>query len=98
MQQGQYTKQTQNRNIADFITGVNAVVTNIIKMVMTVAPIGIFCLLADVAGSTGFAVIIPMLKFLGILLVGDLIQFLVFTPLTAVLCKVNPFKMPKEIC
>ena len=93
---GQYTKQTQNRNIADFITGVNAVVTNIIKMVMTVAPIGIFCLLADVAGSTGFAVIIPMLKFLGILLVGDLIQFLVFTPLTAVLCKVNPFKMPKK--
>ena len=93
---GQYTKQTQNRNIADFITGVNAVVTNIIKIVMNIAPIGIFCLLADVAGSTGFAVIIPMLKFLGVLLVGDLIQFLVFTPITSVLCKVNPLKMPKK--
>nr|WP_294468130.1 dicarboxylate/amino acid:cation symporter [uncultured Sellimonas sp.] len=93
---GQYTKQTKNRNIADLVVGVNAVITNIIKIVMKVAPIGIFCLLADVAGKTGFAVIIPMAKFLGILLVGDAIQFLVFGPLTAALCKVNLFKMPKK--
>ena len=93
---GQYTKQTKNRNIADLGVGVNAVITNIIKIVMKVAPIGIFCLLADVAGKTGFAVIIPMAKFLGILLVGDAIQFLVFGPLTAALCKVNLFKMPKK--
>ena len=37
-----------------------------------------------------------MFKFLGILLVGDIIQFLVFGPLTAALCKVNLFKMPKK--
>lgn len=93
---GQYTKTTKNRNIADLVVGVNAVITNIIKIVMKVAPIGIFCLLADVAGKTGFAVIVPMAKFLGILLVGDAIQFLVFGPLTAALCKVNLFKMPKK--
>lgn len=61
---GAYTRQSGNRNIVDFIKGFNAVVTNIIKIVMNVAPIGIFCLLANVAGSTGFKVIIPMLKFL----------------------------------
>lgn len=93
---GQYTKHTGNRNIADFVVGINSIITNIIKIVMTVAPIGIFCLLADVAGSTGFKVIIQMLKFLGVLLVGDAIQFLVFGPLTATLCKVNLFKMPKK--
>lgn len=93
---GQYTKTTKNRNIADQVVGVNAVITNIIKIVMKVAPIGIFCLLANVAGKTGFAVIVPMAKFLGILLVGDAIQFLVFGPLTAALCKVNLFKMPKK--
>ncbi len=94
---GQYTKQTGNRNIADLVIGVNTVITNIIKIVMKVAPIGIFCLLADVAGKTGLDVIKPMLKFLGILLVGDAIQFLVFGPLTAALCKVNLFKMPKNL-
>lgn len=41
-------------------------------------------------------VIIPMLKFLGLLLIGDLIQFLLFGPLTAALCKVNVLKMPKK--
>ena len=63
---------------------------------MNIAPIGIFCLLANVAGSTGLKVIIPMLKFLGLLLIGDAIQFLIFGPLTAALCKVNVVKMPKK--
>lgn len=93
---GQYTKSTQNRNVADLVVGVNSIITNIIKIVMNVAPIGIFCLLADVAGKTGFSVIESMIKFLLILLVGDAIQFLVFGPLTAALCKVNLFKMPKK--
>lgn len=93
---GAYTKETGKTHIADAIKGINAIVTNIIKMVMNIAPIGIFCLLANVAGSTGFAVIIPMLKFLGLLLIGDLIQFVVYGPLTAALCKVNLAKMPKK--
>ena len=90
---GAYAKQTGNRVIVDWVTSLNAVITNIIKNVMVVAPIGIFCLLANVAGSTGLKVIIPMLKFLLVLLIGDAIQFLLFTPLTAALCKVNLFKI-----
>lgn len=93
---GMYTKESGNRNMVDWVKGLNAVVTNIIKIVMKVAPIGIFCLLANVSGAIGFKVIIPMLKFLGLLLIGDAIQFILFTPLTAALCKVNLFKMPKK--
>ncbi len=93
---GAYAKESGNRIIVDWVTSLNAVITNIIKNVMVVAPIGIFCLLANVAGSTGIKVIIPMLKFLLVLLIGDAIQFILFTPLTAVLCKVNLFKMPKK--
>ncbi len=37
-----------------------------------------------------------MVKFLGLLLIGDLIQFLVYTPITAALCKVNIAKFPKK--
>lgn len=93
---GAYTKQSGNSNVVDLVKGFNAVITNIIKNVMVIAPIGIFCLLADVAGSTGFAVLIPMAKFLGCLLIGDAIQFLIYGPITAVLCKVNIAKMPKK--
>lgn len=93
---GAYTRQSGNRNIVEWVTGLNAVITNIIKTVMHIAPIGIFCLLANVAGSTGLKVIIPMLKFLGVLLIGDAIQFMLFGPFTAAMCKVNVLKMPKK--
>ena len=93
---GAYAKESGNRNIIEWVQGINGVITNIIKIVMNVAPIGIFCLLANVAGTTGFKVIIPMLKFLLVLLIGDAIQFLLFGPFTAALTKVNLFKMPKK--
>ena len=93
---GAYTRQSGNRNMVEWIKGLNSIITNIIKTVMHIAPIGIFCLLADVAGSTGLKVIIPMLKFLGVLLIGDAIQFLLFGPFTAAMCKVNVLKMPKK--
>ena len=50
---GAYTKQSGNRNMVEWVTGLNTIITNIIKTVMHIAPIGIFCLLANVAGSTG---------------------------------------------
>ena len=93
---GAYAKESGNRNIIEWVQGINGVITNIIKIVMNVAPIGIFCLLANVAGTTGFKVIIRMLKFLLVLLIGDAIQFLLFGPFTAAVTKVNIFKMPKK--
>ena len=93
---GAYAKESGNRNIIEWVQGINGVITNIIKIVMNVAPTGIFCLLANVAGTTGFKVIIPMLKFLLVLLIGDAIQFLLFGPFTAAVTKVNIFKMPKK--
>lgn len=93
---GAYAKESGNRNIIEWVQGINGVITNIIKIVMNVAPIGIFCLLANVAGTTGFKVIIPMLKFLLVLLIGDAIQFLLFGPFTAAVTKANLFKMPKK--
>ncbi|RDY30941.1 dicarboxylate/amino acid:cation symporter [Lachnotalea glycerini] len=93
---GAYTRQSGNKNMIEFITGFNQIVMNIIKIVMKIAPVGIFCLLANVAGATGFKVVIPMGKFLGALLIGDIIQFVLYVPFTAMLCKVNLFKMPKK--
>lgn len=93
---GSYARQSGNRTVVDWVTGINGTITDIIKIVMKIAPIGIFCLLANVAGVTGFKVIIPMLKFLLLLLIGDCIQFILYTPLTAALTKTNIFKMPKK--
>ncbi|MEY8337561.1 dicarboxylate/amino acid:cation symporter [Lachnospiraceae bacterium 62-35] len=93
---GAYTRQSANNNMVEWVKGFNTIITNIIKTVMNIAPIGIFCLLANVAGATGFKVLIPMAKFLGVLLIGDVIQFIIYGPLTAALCKVSLAKMPKK--
>ncbi len=93
---GKYVKETGDDSMVKFIKSFNAIITNIIKIVMNIAPIGIFCLLANVAGAIGFKVIIPMAKFLGCLLIGDCIQFLLFTPLTAALTKTNLMKYPAK--
>lgn len=93
---GRYAKETGQHAVIDVIKQANGIITEIIKMVMNFAPIGIFCLLADVAGTVGFAVIGPMLKFLGLLFIGNIIQFALYIPLTAALTHVNPLKMPKK--
>jgi Na+/H+-dicarboxylate symporter len=93
---GAYTRYSGNTVVIDLISGINEVIMNIIKYVMKLAPIGIFCLLAHVSGAIGFRVVIPMMKFLGALLIGDIIQFLIYGPMAAALCKVNPFMMPKK--
>lgn len=93
---GKYVKETKNDVIAQWIKSVNGTITQIIQLVMKIAPIGIFALLADVSGRVGFNVILPMFKFLGLLAIGDLIQFLMYIPLTAAIVKVNPLKMPKK--
>ena len=93
---GKYVKESGNEVIAHWVKSINGTITQIIQLVMKIAPIGIFALLADVSGRVGFAVILPMFKFLGLLAIGDLIQFLIYIPLTAALVKVNPLKMPKK--
>lgn len=93
---GIYQRDHHTTIVTDFLTAVNGVILEIIKAVMKVAPIGIFCLLANVADGTGFAVILPMLKFLGCLFIGDVIQFLVYCPAVAAICGVNPMRMPSK--
>jgi Na+/H+-dicarboxylate symporter len=93
---GAYNRASGKTIVLELVDGINGIIMNIIKIVMKAAPVGIFCLLANVSGAIGFKVIIPMGKFLGALLIGDIIQCLVFGPMAAAICKVNLFKLPKK--
>ena len=92
----QYVRDTGNTIVIDWILAINEIIVNIIKNVMKISPIGIFCLLADVTGSKGFTVVIPMAKFLAILIIGDILQLVIYGLITAAICRVNPMKMPKK--
>lgn len=91
-----YSKKTGDNSVLNMINSVNGVIMEIINMVMKLAPIGIFALLAPVAGATGLDVILPMLKFLGALALADVIMFLLYFPFAAWRVGVSPAKMPKK--
>lgn len=93
---GMYGRKSGRDDVMMFIKDINGVIMEIINMVMKIAPIGIFGLLAPVAGQSGLDLILPMLKFLLTLVIADLIMFLVYFPYTAWRVGVSPLKMPKK--
>ena len=90
----QWIKKSGDTLILDVIKQANNITLNVIQTVMKVAPLGIFALLANVAGTIGLAVVGPMVKYLGILLIGVVIVMVFMVLLTSALCKVNPALMP----
>lgn len=92
----QWTKSSENTSLLYTIKQINTVTLNIIQIVMKFAPIGIFALLADVAGTIGIGVIVPMFKYLGILLAGVILFMLFMIFLTSAISKLNPRLMPKK--
>nr|WP_300001748.1 dicarboxylate/amino acid:cation symporter [Tissierella sp.] len=93
---GKYAQITKRDNVLVLVKDINGVIMQIIEMIMKLAPLGIFALLGSVAGTTGLDLILPMIKFLGALLIADIIMFLVYFPITALRVGVNPLKMPKK--
>ena len=82
----QWIKKSGDTLILDVIKQANNITLNVIQTVMKVAPLGIFALLANVAGTIGLAVIGPMVKYLGILFIGVVIVMVFMVLLTSALC------------
>ena len=77
----------------DLVRSANKTIRGIIEMVMKVAPFGVGALLANVAGTMGAAVIIPLLKYLLALAAGGLMVVIVMILITSTYCKVSPIKL-----
>ena len=75
----------------------NEVILEVVKMVMKMAPLGIFALLADVTGTIGFAVIIPLAKFLLTMAIGTLIFMVLWILISAAYVRVSPILLTKKI-
>ena len=90
-------KQQSDNQILNFVKAFNKVILQIIKMVMNLAPIGIFALLAWVTGTIGIQVIIPLAKFLIAFGVGTVIALTVFVNVAAVYARVSPIKLMQKL-
>ncbi|SFI29589.1 Na+/H+-dicarboxylate symporter [Tindallia magadiensis] len=90
-------KQQKENQILSFVKSFNKVILQIIKMVMNLAPIGIFALLAWVTGTIGIQVIVPLAKFLVAFGIGTVIALVVFINVAAVYARVSPLKLSAKL-
>lgn len=92
-----YIDQTGDRSLLDMISTLNKTILTLIGMVMKLAPLGVGSLLASVAGTMGISVIIPLLKYLGTILVATLVVMILLILMVSAKVKVNPIKLAGKL-
>jgi Na+/H+-dicarboxylate symporter len=89
--------KTGDTRVLSFIDQIQQIVLTMIRLVMYIAPVGVFCLLAALAGDVGFSVVTTGLKYLGTTLLGVLILFALFVVVVTVRTRLNPWKLPAKL-
>ncbi|PHI30409.1 dicarboxylate/amino acid:cation symporter [Budvicia aquatica] len=92
-----YSHNTNDKRILDSIKTFNIIILGVVKLVMKMAPLGIFALLAWVTGTIGLQVMVPLMKFLICMAVGTVIILFLFITLTAMYAKVSPLKLAGKV-
>ena len=83
--------------VANFFSQFNDVMMEMTNTVMKLAPLGVFCLIARTFATVGFSAFLPMLKYMGSVVLALAIQcFGVYQIMLFVFTRLNPFKFIKK--
>ncbi len=81
----------------DLCCEVSDLLLNIIRAVMKVAPVGIFCYVSAMIGTLGMDILLPLGKYFLVMLLGMGIMFTLYFIVVPIYCRVNPFKLMKKM-
>ncbi|MGD8699406.1 MAG: dicarboxylate/amino acid:cation symporter [Gemmatimonadales bacterium] len=88
--------EARRKPVLDFLNGVNDAMIVLVKLVMRVAPIGVFALIAAVAAQFGYGVLITLLKYV-VITIGAMAVFTVtFYPVALRLSGMSPWFFLKK--
>lgn len=83
--------------VANVFSQLNDLMMDMTSLVMKVAPIGVFCLIAKTFAGIGFDAFFPMLKYMLAVMLGLVLQCLgVYQILLKALAGLNPFRFIKK--
>ncbi len=83
--------------ISNLLNQCNDLMMEMTNLIMGLAPIGVFCMISRTFANLGFDAFIPLLKYMGSVILGLLIQCLVVYMLLLVLfTRLNPAKFLKK--
>ncbi len=91
-------KMGENANlISNFLYQCNDLMMEMTNMVMQLAPIGVFCMIARTFSNLGFDAFLPLLKYMFSVVLALGVQcFIVYMILLAVFTRLNPVKFIKK--
>ena len=92
-----YVVATRKDMVFTFLEQVQQIVLLMIQIVMKIAPIGVFCLLAAATGDIGFAVVTSALKYLGTTALGVVIILALFVVVVTLRTGLNPLLLPGKL-
>jgi Na+/H+-dicarboxylate symporter len=79
--------------VANFFSQFNDIMMEMTMTVMSIAPVGVFCLIARTFATVGFSAFKPMLKYMGSVTLALAVQcFIVYQVLLFVFTRLNPVK------
>ena len=83
--------------VSNFFSQFNDIMMEMTMIIMKVAPVGVFCLIAKTFAGIGFDAFVPMLKYMLSVILALAIQcFVVYQILLFVFTKLNPIKFIKK--
>ena len=83
--------------VGNFFSQFNDIMMEMTMMVMSLAPIGVFCLISRTFANIGFSAFIPLAKYMFGVLIALAIQcFVVYLGLLKIFTGLNPFKFIKN--
>ena len=90
-------KNESGIKVYEFIKNLNVVIMQVVKIVMNVAPIGIFALIGSITGTVGSKVLIALGKFLITLTLGCFVLLALLIVIVSVYGQLNPIRLFKKL-
>lgn len=85
-------------NLRIFLNEVDALNLSIVNLILDLAPIGVFCLLAHTFSCFGFRVLLPLSKYIFCFLgVSALLMFVIYPALLMLFAKISPVKFYRKM-
>jgi Na+/H+-dicarboxylate symporter len=88
--------EERRKPVLDFLNGVNDAMIVLVKIVMKVAPIGVFALIAAVAAQFGYGVLVTLLKYVVITIGAMAVFTVIFYPISLRLSGMSPWFFLKK--
>lgn len=83
----------QENQILDIVRQFNVIILRLVGMIMVIAPIGIFALIASTIANMGVQVILPLLKYLGVYALATAVYLILWFLMSAAYAKVSVIKL-----